>query len=204
MQLQAGNDHKAQAALQQAIETLDLGTQTVKRLQNFARTRAPAIPSDRAIFDLTEIVEQAIDMSRSWWDTAPEGRERFTTVKKDLVHGCFIRAKPSELFEVTVNLIKNAVEAQPEGGEISIWTSISDDSVLFSVADSGTGISPEDLAKIFEPFWTTKGSKGTGMGLASSYGIVRSYDGDISAASTLGEGATFTLTFPLVSEPISD
>jgi len=200
MQLQTGDRHKAQAALQQALETLNLGTQTVKRLQDFARTRTQAIPSDRAIFDLTKIVEQAIDMSRSWWDIPPDGKRGSFTVKRDLAQGCFMSAKPSELFEVAVNLIKNAVEAQPDGGEISIQTSISDGNVVFSVADSGIGMSPEDLGKIFEPFWTTKGTKGTGMGLSSSYGIVRSYGGEISVASTLGEGATFTLTFPLVSE----
>lgn len=199
MRLQSGKLGEAQRALVNALEALQLGTQTVKRLQDFARTRGKAAVADKEVFDLAGTVTQAIEMSKTWWEEKTR-KEGFTIdLTERIESGCLIEAKSSELFEVAMNLIKNAVEALPEGGMITVVTAVENSDVVFRVSDTGIGIAADQLTKVFEPFWSTKGSKGTGMGLASSYGIVKSHNGEINVSSKPGEGSTFTIRFSLSS-----
>jgi len=95
-------------------------------------------------------------------------------------------------------LLLNARDAIPDGGRITISTSSSEDgSLTIEVADTGVGIAPENVAKIYDPFYTTKGvGRGTGLGLAVSYGIVQEHTGHISVESTPGQGTSFRITSP--------
>jgi signal transduction histidine kinase len=96
-----------------------------------------------------------------------------------------------------MNLILNARDAMPLGGTLEITTESDIDSVYVSFRDTGTGIAPEHLAKIYDPFFTTKQTgKGTGLGLAVSYGIVQDHAGQISVTSEINQGTTFRLSFP--------
>ncbi len=100
-----------------------------------------------------------------------------------------VLADPIEIEQVVVNLINNAIDAMPAGGEITIRAELDVDKVLLEVADSGTGIPPEDLDRVLEPFYTTKPvGKGTGLGLSVCYGIVRSWGGEIEISSQVGSG----------------
>ncbi len=103
-----------------------------------------------------------------------------------------------QLQQVFTNLLINARDATPDGGSIRISTvSTEDHSLTVEIADSGTGIAPENVAKIYDPFYTTKGvGEGTGLGLAVSYGIVQEHSGHISVESTPGRGTTFRITLP--------
>jgi signal transduction histidine kinase len=86
----------------------------------------------------------------------------------------------------------------PSGGWLSVTTRIDADGAVAEVADTGTGIPPEQLARIYDPFFTTKAiGRGTGLGLSITYGIVREHDGAVRCDSTMGKGTRFTLTFPL-------
>lgn len=110
-----------------------------------------------------------------------------------------IQADPTQLREVFINLIMNAAEAMPDGGQITLRT-IADppEMVTIEVSDTGSGISTENLSKIFNPFFTTKPlGKGTGLGLAITYGIVKLHRGQIDVKSRIGEGTTFSITLPL-------
>ncbi len=111
---------------------------------------------------------------------------------------------PDQLTQVFLNIIINAVEAMPEGGELRVGTLLTEDRrwVLIAFRDSGPGLTAEQIAHIFEPFYTTKPS-GTGLGLAISYGIVERHGGTIEASSQPGQGATFVvrLPVPLVNPP---
>jgi hypothetical protein len=102
---------------------------------------------------------------------------------------------------VFTNLLLNARDAIPNGGSIKISTlPADDDSVTIEVSDSGIGIAPENVAKIYDPFYTTKGvGRGTGLGLAVSYGIVQEHSGHISVESTPGHGTIFRITLPTVN-----
>ncbi|MBU1362275.1 MAG: PAS domain S-box protein [Gammaproteobacteria bacterium] len=109
-----------------------------------------------------------------------------------------IRCMPFQLNQVFMNLLLNAAQAIPEKGRIVVRSGHEDDHVWVEVEDSGTGIAPDILARVFEPFFTTKPiGKGTGLGLAVSYGIIKSHAGDISVRNKEDGGAIFRVTLPV-------
>jgi PAS domain S-box-containing protein len=128
----------------------------------------------------------------------------------DLAPGLWwIRADPGQLEQVVLNLAVNARDAMPRGGTLVLRTrngaragAAADDGVCLSVRDSGTGMEPEVRAHLFEPFFTTKpDGKGTGLGLATVYGIVSQADGQVRVESEPGRGTTFELWFPRTLDP---
>jgi len=105
---------------------------------------------------------------------------------------------------VFLNLFVNARDAMAEGGELRIRTELVDSKIEITVQDSGTGISRENIKKIYDPFFTTKAvGKGTGLGLSVSYGIVQEHGGNISVESKLGQGTAFKLELPLVRKTVN-
>jgi two-component system, NtrC family, sensor kinase len=109
-----------------------------------------------------------------------------------------------KLQQVFMNLIMNARDAMPRGGELTIATEVENSTVHVEVSDNGDGIPADHLNKIFDPFFTTKGSsKGTGLGLAVTYGIIREHSGSIQVDSLVGRGTTFRLEFPAVRKPVN-
>jgi signal transduction histidine kinase len=109
-----------------------------------------------------------------------------------------------QLQQVFLNLFLNARDAMPSGGWLTVNTRIDGDQAIAEIADTGSGIPPEHLARIYDPFFTTKAiGRGTGLGLSISYGIVREHDGAIRCDSTLGQGTRFALSLPLaVPSPV--
>jgi signal transduction histidine kinase len=135
-------------------------------------------------------------------------------------HLGLVKADPGQIEQVIMNLCVNARDAMPQGGALTIETTMIelDDSrsreapdlrpgryVLLSVADTGSGMDQATQAKLFEPFFTTKApGKGTGLGLSIVYGIVKQSHGHVTVTSELGHGTTFTIYFPQVEAPVSD
>jgi two-component system NtrC family sensor kinase len=107
-----------------------------------------------------------------------------------------ITAVPDQLTQVFLNLIINAVEAMPEGGALTITSALRDSWLAIEVQDTGSGLTHDEVARIFEPFYTTK-ADGTGLGLAVSYGIIQQHGGRIEVQSVPGQGTTFTVRLPL-------
>ena len=102
-----------------------------------------------------------------------------------------------KLQQVFLNLFLNAKDAMPKGGWLSVSTRVEDGRVVAEVADTGSGIPSEYLARIYDPFFTTKAiGQGTGLGLSITYGIVREHDGAIDCESVVGQGTRFTLVVP--------
>jgi two-component system NtrC family sensor kinase len=109
-----------------------------------------------------------------------------------------IQADGSQLQQVFLNLVLNALDAVPEGGEIRISARRDTDGIEVAVADNGCGIPEEDLGRIFDPFFSTKRvGRGTGLGLSVSYGIVQAHRGRISVESRAGVGSTFRVWLPV-------
>ncbi len=105
---------------------------------------------------------------------------------------------PAQIGQVVLNLALNAIHAITPPGKIEVSTRVEDKFVLIIFHDTGSGIAPEHLGKIFDPFFTTKGAtKGTGLGLAVSYGIIKKHAGDIEVESVMGQGTTFTVKVPI-------
>jgi two-component system, NtrC family, sensor kinase len=166
----------------------------ITNLRNFARLDRSKI----AEFDLNEGLAAALAIARS----VLKGR----SVKQDLGRIAKVACAPSQINQVFLNLLTNAAQATPEGGEIRVRTyQIDSAHVAVEVADNGYGIPQEALPKIFDPFYTTKevGNKGTGLGLAIAYKIVASHGGRIEVESKVGLGTHFTVTLPLTAVAMS-
>jgi CheY-like chemotaxis protein len=108
-----------------------------------------------------------------------------------------VAGNAAELREVMTNLVFNAVDAMPGGGTITVRTTCDAEGVVLSVSDTGTGMTEAELARCLEPFFTTKGDRGTGLGLAVVYGIVQRHEGTIDIASKKGIGTTFSIRLPV-------
>jgi two-component system NtrC family sensor kinase len=122
----------------------------------------------------------------------------------EVEEGAVVRADPAQLQQVLINLLNNAMDAiidrrGTSGGRLSVAVRLTDlGEVKIEVVDNGSGIRPENLEKVFSPFFTTKPvGKGTGLGLSVCYGIVNGMGGSMEVASELGKGTTFTVRLPL-------
>jgi signal transduction histidine kinase len=184
------NDPK-HALLEKVRRQADRATDIVNNLLNFSRTGSAtefsAINVNRVLDDTLQLLEpqlrrSQIQVVREYGDGLPE------------IHGNSVK-----LQQVFTNLILNARDSISNGdGRITLKTGNGEDGqVVVEVADNGVGIAPEHVAKIYDPFFTTKGvGGGTGLGLAVTYGIVQEHSGHISVASTPGQGSTFRITLP--------
>lgn len=186
------------AALLDDLRHIELGTrdaaQAVRRLQSLYRTFGDT--SDFISIDLNDLVEEVLMLTRPHWGDDPQRQGKTVSVRTSLHSLPLAAGNPGELREVLTNLILNAVDAMPEGGTLTIATRAEGETVSLSVSDTGTGI-PEDIIQhIWEPFFTTKGAAGSGLGLPISQRIVERHGGQISVESKLGEGSTFTIRLP--------
>lgn len=200
--LDMGKVSRAKEYLLEVAESIRFGAETVRRLQEFSRSRPDGETRKGEIFDLSRTVEHALEVSKPWWKSGPEKAGIEVTLESELVLGCYVKGNKHEIFEVVVNLLKNAVDALPDGGDIKVFTFMKNGLVVLRVLDNGIGIPTDNLDKIFEPFFSTKGDLGTGMGLASSFGIIHDHGGRISFESN--EVTTFTVELPLADFALED
>ncbi|TFH64106.1 MAG: histidine kinase, partial [Gemmatimonadales bacterium] len=106
----------------------------------------------------------------------------------------------NQLVQVFVNLVKNAIDAMPGGGRLTVTTKLREGRAAVAIRDTGCGMPPEHIERVFMPFFTTKDpGKGTGLGLSVSYTIIRNFGGDFYVESNPGKGSTFTVELPLVA-----
>jgi signal transduction histidine kinase len=170
------------------------GAQTVRRVQEFTRVRQD---EHFETLDLNQVLLDVIELTRPAWETAPKRRGISVDVHLELLMTWPVAGNASELREVFTNLVLNAVDAMPQGGELWVATENGPaDSVTVNVRDSGVGMDAETRAKIFDPFFTTKEIQGNGLGLSVAYGIVSRHRGTIAVDSDPGAGTVFTLAFP--------
>ncbi|WP_108671370.1 sensor histidine kinase [Peribacillus acanthi] len=110
----------------------------------------------------------------------------------------YIEGDKQKFHQCFLNIVKNAVESMPDGGRINMETSSQGSFVLIRIQDYGVGMTPEQLQRLGEPYYSTKGAKGTGLGMMVTYGIVKAMNGTIHVTSEIGKGTTFTVAFPLM------
>jgi PAS domain S-box-containing protein len=174
------------------------GRETVRRIQEFSRTRAdrPFTP-----VDMPELIRDAVEMTRTRWKTDAELRNITIKLSLDCEEVPTVMGNPTELREVVTNLILNACDAMPAGGELLIRCHAGTDTVFTEVEDTGIGMAEETRRRLFDPFFTTKGLAGTGMGMSVAYGIIKRHKGNIEVNSSFGRGTCFVLEFPAHSSP---
>ena len=181
------------ALLQKVRRQADRASDIVNNLLNFSRTGGATefteLSINRVMDDTLQLLEpqlrrSQIEIVREYDPDLPQ------------TYGNAVK-----LQQVFTNLILNARDAILEGGRITLFTaSTAEDTIVIEISDTGMGIAPENVAKIYDPFFTTKGvGRGTGLGLAVSYGIVQEHAGHIAVESTPGTGTTFRITLPSVS-----
>ncbi len=202
--LERNNEDRVQECLRHVLSTSKHGAETVKRLQEFARVRERTNMDEGEIFNLSETTQQAIEMSKLWLQADPAREVSAIEICSSLDDRCFVLGRENEIFEVILNLLKNAAEATPRDGIIEVRTYCDEAECVIEVKDSGVGIPEDFIPKIFQPFWSTKGMQGTGMGLASSYGIVYRHQGEILVSSGLNKGSLFTVRLPLATTTTTD
>ena len=112
-----------------------------------------------------------------------------------------INGSSTELREVVINLIMNALDAMPRGGEMRFDGEVINDQVVLTISDTGTGMDEEILKRIFDPFFSTKRGEGTGLGLSVAYGIILRHNGRIECSSEVGKGTVFRIQMPYQSQP---
>ncbi len=191
--LRTNDPEKITRGLNIIIQTAEDGAKTVKRIQDFARQRrdhdfAP-VSVDQILFDVSEITRPR------WKDTA-EAKGIHISLEVQIRSKSKVMGDESELREVLVNMVLNAVDAMPMGGRLTLAVADVDDSVVISIADTGTGMAPEVRSRIFDPFFTTKGKAGMGLGLAVGFGIIRRHEGTIAVQSDVSQGTTFRVSIP--------
>jgi signal transduction histidine kinase len=170
----------------------------VERLRGFYRPSASR--EHEEVVDLNTLIEQAVELTAPKWQSEADAAGGTIHIDKDFQAIPSILGAPAELREVLTNLIFNAVDAMPRGGRLGFRTRSGGDHVRFEISDTGTGMTEEIAAKCLEPFFTTKGEHGSGLGLAMSYGIIRRHGGTIDITSKINEGTTFTIHLPVFDE----
>jgi signal transduction histidine kinase/FixJ family two-component response regulator len=183
---------KINTGIEMIIKSAEDGAHIIRRIQDFARRQ----PSRKfQAVSITELMKDVCEMSRPRWESRSDGPQ----VRLALVSDCkaSVLGDPVELREVLVNMIYNAIDAMPAGGEIRMSSLQANGRIVLTIADNGTGMTPEVKSRLFDPFFTTKGKGGTGMGMAVSFGIIRRHNGSIDVESEPGRGTTFRISLPV-------
>ena len=185
---------------------------TVSRMREFYRQREPQL--ELTGVQLNTLVPQVVDLTHARWSDMPQHRGVAIRVVVDLMPDLpEVLGVESEVREALINLVFNAVDAMPEGGVLTLRTSCSAPAVRgdeaarryaqVEVGDTGVGMDDETRRRCLEPFFTTKGERGTGLGLAMVYGTMQRHGAEVDIESTVGHGTTVRLMFPVPANPPS-
>ena len=174
------------------------GAETVRRIQEFSRRRTD--DRDFTRVGINELLDNALEFTRVRWKNQAESKGIKVNIKKELSPLTPTLGSSSEIREVFTNLINNAIDAMPQGGEIRVESFMDDTIAVIRISDTGKGIPKNIKDRVFDPFFTTKGPQFTGLGLSVSYGIINRHHGTITVDSVEGEGTTFIVRFPITKE----
>lgn len=189
------NTDKARTYLQMIRTIAGDATTVVDRLREFFRQRDEGeafLP-----VDLDQLIEQAVLLTQPRWKYQAQANGIDIRVETNLEALPDIWGNAGDLREAMTNLILNAVDAMPNGGTLTIRTRLDAGQVCLEVGDTGFGMTEEVRQRCLEPFFTTKGERGTGLGLSMVYGTVERHEGTIDIESTVGKGTTFIIHLPI-------
>jgi signal transduction histidine kinase/ActR/RegA family two-component response regulator len=189
--------------IQRAIEDV---ADTVSRMREFYRDREPQLSLSR--IDLNVMVQQALQLTQARWRDLPQQKGVMIEVRTDLAAlPTEVMGAEGELRGALTNLIFNAVDAMPEGGALTIrtrrvepTTAEEDPHIYLEVSDTGVGMDEATQRRCLEPFYTTKGERGSGLGLAMVYGMIKRHSAELQVESIPREGSTFRLIFAAAGE----
>lgn len=205
LRLEAGQSQSVIEKLQRVEDQIQIGASLTRQLLGYARKGKYTV----TVFDLNVLIGETLNVIMR--------TNKKIVVKRQLSEKpIFIQADQGQMELVLLNLILNAVDAMPDGGELGVTSRLeyacfskdgvkvqnSGQSVKVEITDTGIGMEKSTLNRIFEPFFTTKKmGQGTGLGLASVYGVIKNHSGNIEVQSKPNQGSTFTLTLPAAADP---
>ena len=203
LEREPGLSARARSSLQTIARAIDDVAATVARMREFYRQRDPQL--SHVPLSLNPLVQQVAELTRARWSDMPQQRGIVIRLRTDLDANLpQVMGVESEIREAMINLVFNAVDAMPDGGELTLRTravAASDPSAgatraQLEVVDTGLGMDEDTRRRCLEPFFTTKGERGTGLGLAMVYGAAQRHRADIDIHSVPGQGTTVALRFP--------
>lgn len=193
-----GRDHLI--TIQRAIDDV---ARTVSRMREFYRPREAH--SELVRVSLNDLVVQTIDLTRARWSDMPQSRGIDIRMQKILSADLpVVLGSESEIRDALTNLIFNAIDAMLEGGTLTVRTApIGALAACVEVSDTGCGMDDQTRRRCLEPFFTTKGERGTGLGLAMVYGMVQRHSAQLQIDSEVGKGTTVRVVFPAAKAPVT-
>jgi len=183
--------------IQRAIDDV---ARTVARMREFYREREAQLTLERV--EVNRTVRQVVELTQPRWSDLPQKRGVMVDLKMDLTESVpDIMGAEHEIRDALTNLIFNAVDAMPSGGTLLVRTHQSENGngegrVLIDVSDTGIGMDEDTRRRCLEPFFTTKGERGTGLGLAMVFGMIQRHSAELEIESAAGQGTTMRLCFP--------
>ena len=193
------NEKELKKGLHNIKKASDEGAGIVRDMITIAQSDKDT--SEHLFFDLKQLIIQAIEAVMPGWKNIAHFSEMKYKIDRNgmkRVPGVF--CNPTELREVFVNIINNALDAMPDGGRISFSTWSNEDTVFVEISDTGMGMSEEVKNRIFDPFFTTSRPERTGLGMGVAYSIITRHGGKIGVESEEGKGTTLTLSLPINNE----
>jgi len=189
---------------QQVLDTLRIieraakdGAEIVDKIQQFSKTK----PENEGTIsvDMFDVINEAVEFTMPRWKSEAQlkGIEYEVATNNLVASRYYVKCNPSELREVVVNIINNSIDAMPDGGKIEFSAKVDNGSVILSISDNGIGIKEDIKDKIFDPFFSTKDVKRSGLGMSVVHSIVKRYNGVISIDSRGGKGVTIYIKMPL-------
>lgn len=196
LQLHANNPEKVRDYAIRIARAAETGAATASRVGRFLRQDPIHLAPDANV-DLAVVTEEVIAMTRPLWKERVGGGT--VVLNRSMDAGVFARAMAGEVREALLNLIQNALDAMKGGGTLGVTVRRDRASAIVEVHDSGHGMSDEVRERAFEPFFSTKGANGSGLGLAEVYGFVKRHNGRVEIESEVGRGTTVRLVFPVAN-----
>ncbi|MCX7695661.1 MAG: ATP-binding protein [Caloramator sp.] len=175
------------------------GAKIVKRIQEFSKTKH----KEKELCDINRIIIQSVEITKPKWTYESQISKKSIEVKLDLKAKGFVEGTATELREVFVNIISNAIDAMPNGGFLKIESFNKKGNIVVKIKDTGVGMTEEVKEKIFEPFFTTKNERGNGLGLSIVYSIIKEMNGHIDVTSQVNEGTEFEIKLPAKGSGLS-
>ncbi len=197
LMMKYSEDPRIKRGLEIIVKSAQDGAKTVKRIQDFARQRRDR---DFAPVSVDQMLSDVSEITRPRWKNSAEANNVHISLSLQNHSNVMVMGDVSELRDVLVNMVFNAVDAMPAGGYLTLAAERVDGSVVISVGDTGIGMSPEVRSRVFDPFFTTKGVEGMGLGLAVSYGVIRRHEGTIDVETEVGHGTTFRIKLPVAGD----
>lgn len=187
----------ADPKLEERLRAVELaardGAATIKRIQEFSRVNRN---TEFEPLDLNQLVRDTVKILSPLWKDQAQKRGQNIDLVTRLGKVPTVEGNAPELREVLTNILMNALDAMPTGGQIVLSSWSDDASACLAIADTGTGMSQEIRERLFDPFFTSKGPGNSGLGLSVAYGIVRRHGGNIEVETIEGKGTTFIVSLP--------